>query len=149
MTGNNVNLDEFRDVMDFVYGGKNPPKHKSPTKRLVQQKDAAWDHKTHLKNNLAQSNAYSLTYVVDPKKTYVIAPKDGEIDYEMSYKKPVKFYETVMKQKVTEHKVQRARTFVGEPGDDMPKKRILKKGKSLELRSRITIRAICRILRAV
>ena len=111
-----MNLNEFRDVMEFVYGGPKPAKHKSPTKRLMQQKEAAWTHKTHLKNNLAKSDAYSLTYVCDPKKTFVIQPKDGEINYEMADKKPTQFYATVMKQKVTEHKVQRARTFVGDPG---------------------------------
>merc|ERR1711920_593477 len=116
----------------------------------MQQKEAAWNHKTHLKNNLASSDAYSLTYVCDPKKTYKIEPKEGEINYEMADKKPLKFYETVMKQKVTEHKVSRAKTFVGEPDKDnkLPKKKIMKKGKSLELRSRVTIRAVCRILRA-
>ena len=69
----------------------------------------------------------------------------------MADKKPLKFYDTVMKQKVTEHKVQRAKTFVGSPDKDnnLPKRKVLKKGKSLELKSRITIRAVCRILRAV
>ena len=55
-----------------------------------------------------------------------------------------------MKQKVHEHKVSRARTFVGKPGqNDLPKKKVVKKTKTLELRSRVTVRAICRILRAV
>ena len=145
------NLNDVVDVMKFIYGGERPAKHKSPTKRLMQQKEAAWTHKTHLKNNLASTDAYSLTYVCDPKKTYVIQPKEGEINYEMADKKPLKFYDTVMKQKVTEHKVQRAKTFVGSPDKDnnLPKRKVLKKGKSLELKSRITIRAVCRILRAV
>jgi len=42
---------DYRRVMDMVYGGTKPKKHKSPTKRLMQQKDAAWKHKEHLKNN--------------------------------------------------------------------------------------------------
>ena len=33
-TGGPVDLDEFRDMMDWVYGPK-PSKHKSPTKRLM------------------------------------------------------------------------------------------------------------------
>ena len=41
----------------------------------------------------------------DPKKTYVVQPKEGEIKYGMATKNPIKFYDTVMKQKVTEHKV--------------------------------------------
>ena len=43
----------------------------------------------------------------------------------MHEKKPNKFYEKVLKQKVTEHKVQRAKTFEGSPGKDLPKKRVL------------------------
>ena len=90
-----------------------------------------------------------MAYVCDPKKTFVIQPKDGEIDYSLHEKKPIKFYEKILKQKVTEHKVSRQKTFTGSPDKELPKKKVLKKGRSLELRSRVTIRAICRILRAV
>ena len=57
----------------------------------------------------------------------------------MAEKNPLKFYDTVMKQKVTEHKVQRAKTFEGHADGELPKKRVLKKGRSLELKSRVTI----------
>lgn len=69
----------------------------------------------------------------------------------MATKSPLKFYDTVMKQKVNEHKVSRARTFEGQADGEheLPKKKVLKKGKTLELRSRVTIRAIARILLAV
>ena len=88
-----------------------------------------------------------MTYVCDPKKSFVIKPKEGEINYEMHEKKPTKFYREVLKQKVTEHKVSKAKTFEGDPGQNhLPKKKILKKGKSLELRSRVTIRALCRVI---
>ena len=30
------NLNDVVDVMKFIYGGKSPKKHKSPTKRLMQ-----------------------------------------------------------------------------------------------------------------
>ena len=50
--GADLKGDEFYKAMDMIYGGKNPPKHKSPTKRLMQQKDAAVDHKTFLSKNL-------------------------------------------------------------------------------------------------
>ena len=105
-------LDEFRDLMDWVYGPK-PKKHASPTKRLMQQKEAAWKHKAFLSKNLHKGDKYSLTYVCDPKKTFVIQPKEGEIDYDMAEAQPVEFYKKVMKQKVTEHKVARAKTFTG------------------------------------
>ena len=64
--------DEFYKAMDQIYGGKNPKKHKSPTKRLMQQKNAAWTHKEFLAKNLQKGDEYSLTYVCDPKKTFVI-----------------------------------------------------------------------------
>ena len=101
--------------MDNLYGPK-PKKHASPTKRLMQQKEAAWKHKAFLSKNLHKGDKYSLTYVCDPKKTFVIQPREGEIDYDMAEAKPVEFYKTVLKQKVTEHKVARARTFEGQPG---------------------------------
>lgn len=71
----------------------------------MQQKDAAVEHKTFLARNLQKGDEYSLTYVTDPKKTYVIQPKEGVIKYDMAKKNPIKFYDTVMKQKVAEHKV--------------------------------------------
>ena len=64
----------------------------------------------------------------------------------MHEKKPNQFYEKVLKQKVTEHKVQKAQTFEGSPDRGLPNKKIIKKGKSLELKSRTTVRALCRIL---
>ena len=103
--GADLKGDEFYKVMDKIYGGKNPPKHKSPTKRLMQQKDAAVNHKTFLSKNLSKGDEYSLTYVTDPKKTYVIQPREGEINYDLAKRSPLKFYDKVMKQKVTEHKV--------------------------------------------
>ena len=39
---------------------------------------------------------YSLTYTVDPKRTYVIQPKEGELNYDQAHKSPLKFYEKVM-----------------------------------------------------
>ena len=51
MKDGQIDPGDFRRVMDMVYGGNKPKKHKSPTKRLMQQKDAAWKHKEFLKNN--------------------------------------------------------------------------------------------------
>ena len=110
--------EEFRKVIDMVYDpdGKKQKKHKSPTKRLMQQKNASWKHKEFLSKNLHRNDGYSLTYTCDPKKSFVIQPREGEINYAMHEKKPIKFYETVLKQKVMEHKVSQAKTFTGEPG---------------------------------
>jgi hypothetical protein len=42
------------------------------------------------------TETYSLTYVASPKKTYVIQPQGGEINYDMAFKNPLKFYDNVM-----------------------------------------------------
>ena len=69
--GSGLNGDEFYKCMEDIYGG-NMKKHASPTKRLMQQKDAAWEHKSFLSKNMQKGDEYSLTYVCDPNKTYVI-----------------------------------------------------------------------------
>jgi hypothetical protein len=37
----------------------------------------------------------------------VIEPKDGELDYDMAYKNPIKFYDQVMTQEILQHKVSK------------------------------------------
>ena len=64
-------VDGFRRLMDLEYGGI-PKKHKSPTKRLMQQKEACWKHKEFLSKNLSKGDKYSLSYTCDPRKSYVI-----------------------------------------------------------------------------
>lgn len=61
------------------------------------------------------------------------------MDYEVAYKSPLKFYDSVMSQDITQHKVQKSK----EP--EHQKRRFV----PLELTSRITKRAIGRILFAV
>ena len=52
---------------------------------------------------MVKTQAYTLTYVASPDKTYVIEPKGGEIDYELAHKNPLKFYDNVMNQDIQEH----------------------------------------------
>ena len=47
-----LDAGDFTRVMDLVYSGK-PKKHKSPTKRLMQQKNACWKHKEFLSKNIS------------------------------------------------------------------------------------------------
>ena len=94
---------------------------------------------------------YSITYVVDPKKTYLIQPKEGELNYDNALKNPSKFYDRVMNQDVMEHRVaKKTRTNVvqggGQPGE-MPA--VKRKTRGFEMTSRLTKRAIARILVAV
>jgi len=35
-------------------------------------------------------------YTVDPKRSYVIEPKGGEIKYNVAYKDPLQFYDNVL-----------------------------------------------------
>ena len=80
----------------------------------MQQKEASWKHKEFISKNVMKGGEYSLSYTCDPKKSFLIQPKEGEINYAMHEKKPLKFYETVLKQKVTEHKVSRTtKNFAG------------------------------------
>lgn len=40
-------------------------------------------------------NQYSIRYVTSPKKSFVVNPKEGEINYDMAYKNFDKFYKKV------------------------------------------------------
>ena len=103
-----MTADAFYQEMDDFYH-KGTRKHESPTRRLMDQQKASWNHKAHLypqvKAGEIDMNQYSLTYTVDPKSTYVVQPKEGEIVYDTAFKNPNKFFEKVMGQEVTEHKV--------------------------------------------
>ena len=90
--------------------------------------------------------------MADPHKTYVIQPKEGEINYDLAAKNPLKFYDKVMGQDVMEHKVSEVKGLKSSPrkGEgELPKTKITKKAKTLELKSRMTKRAIALILLAV
>ena len=42
---------------------------------------------------MQRTQDYNQTYTIDPKRSYVIEPKGGELNYEMAYKNPLKFYD--------------------------------------------------------
>ena len=71
-------------------------KHDSPTRRLMDMKEATWKHKSHFQNTLRRTQDYSLTYCTSPDKAYVIEPHGGELNYDEAYKKPNAFYKKVM-----------------------------------------------------
>ena len=75
----------------------------------MQQKEAAWKHKSQIhkriKTGEIDPSAYNQVYVVDPKKTFVVQPSKGELDYKMAWKNPAKFYDKVLKEDVVTHKV--------------------------------------------
>ena len=79
----------------------NQSRHESPTRRLMQMKEATVKHKDAMRTNDHRTQAYGLTYCTSPDKAYVIEPKGGEIDYRLAYKKPLAFYDKVMNQEIT------------------------------------------------
>jgi len=90
-----LKLDEFYEIMGEFYSGA--PRHKSPTKRLIEQKHAAFRHKNKLSKVMHRTQEYNQTYIVDPKRSFVIEPKGGEINYSLAFKDPLKFYDNVIK----------------------------------------------------
>jgi hypothetical protein len=76
-------------------------------------------------------------YTTSPDKSYVIEPKGGELDYNMAYKNPLKFYDQVMSQDIIQHKVRRNQ---GADGQEQS---------GYAFTSKVTKRKIGRILYAV
>eukprot|EP00351_Strombidinopsis_sp_SopsisLIS2011_P005856 CAMPEP_0116871340 /NCGR_PEP_ID=MMETSP0463-20121206/1626_1 /TAXON_ID=181622 /ORGANISM="Strombidinopsis sp, Strain SopsisLIS2011" /LENGTH=148 /DNA_ID=CAMNT_0004509535 /DNA_START=992 /DNA_END=1438 /DNA_ORIENTATION=+ len=94
--------DDFYSEMALLY--KNDfKKHKSPTRRLMDHREAAYNHKLFRKSFGRNTRDYQLMYNISPKKSCIVQPHDGEIDYDMAQKSPKKFYHRVLDQEVTEH----------------------------------------------
>lgn len=60
-------------------------------------KKAAHIHHESIKKLRTHSveNNYSIKYVASPAKSYLVNPKEGEIDYTMAYKNYDKFFDKV------------------------------------------------------
>lgn len=84
-------MDDFYKIMGEFYSG-DMKRHSSPTKRLIAQKQAAWNHKAVL-NPHREANKYGLHYNCSPRKSYVIEPEGGELNYDLARNKPLKFYD--------------------------------------------------------
>ena len=71
-----LQMDDFYRVMGEFYDSTKNQKHESPTRRLMDQQKAAWDSKAVLYKKMKQGEIdmqdYSITYVVDPKRTFVV-----------------------------------------------------------------------------
>jgi hypothetical protein len=61
--------------------GKWAEKGESPTKRLIEMKESHWNHTSGFKER-QQEEKYALNYVISPKKSYVVEPCAGKIDYD-------------------------------------------------------------------
>ena len=71
-------------------------RHDSPTMRLIQQKNSTTEHKQIFQKQNTRTQQYGLHYTASPGKSYVIEPKGGELNYDLAYKDPLKFYDQVM-----------------------------------------------------
>lgn len=79
----------------------------------------------------------------------MIQPKEGEINYDLAQKSPLKFYDKVMNADVIEHKVQgKTKSSVVER-EDGEMATIKRRTGGFEMTSRLTKRAVARILIAV
>eukprot|EP00347_Sterkiella_histriomuscorum_P008495 403344880 len=96
----------YNAVTDFYRDGNEP--HDSPTRRLIDHKNTAVDHKQTLRqsvDNLVKSD-YALTYTTSPDKSYVIEPHGGGLNYDNVKKDPTKFYDDFFNQDITQHKIK-------------------------------------------
>ena len=78
-----------------------------------------------------KTQSYGLHYTATPGKSYLIEPKGGALNYDLAYRNPKKFYQKVLTQKVTQHKV------------------IDGKNSSCNITSKVTQRKIGKILSAI
>lgn len=96
--------DNFYEVMEQVVS--KPDKHDSPTRRLRDMKDSTVEKKQHLQGTLRRTQDYQLTYCPSPDRAYVIEPAGGELDYDLAYKNPLKFIDSVLAQDIRKHTVR-------------------------------------------
>lgn len=70
-------------------------------------KKAAHIHHPSVKDLKAShiENGYSIKYVASPAKTYLVNPKEGEIDYSDAHKNFNKFYNRVSQQPIVKHRM--------------------------------------------
>ena len=78
--------------MNDYYYGEGADKHESPTRRLMDHKKMQLEHKKTMKDGIDKGD-YSLTYCPSPKKSYVIEPQGGTLNYGIVKKDPLKFYD--------------------------------------------------------
>ena len=149
-----VGMTSFYEVMGEFYKS-DFKKHASPTRRLMNMKESTWKHKQHMYDNLQKNKNYSLTYCISPDKAYIVEPHGGEIDYDQADKNLEKFYDKVMNQDITQHKVRESKELkeqqkrreveAREQGKSSPRRRKI----PLALTTKVTKRKIGRILTAV
>lgn len=97
--GNLSGFAEIGGIYDRFAKNLTEKKHKSPTKRLINQKNSITKHKTKVQTQLKRGN-YSQIYSVAPGNTYVIEAQGGELPYDLAEQEPLKFYNLVLHQDI-------------------------------------------------
>lgn len=128
-------------VIDEFHGkGPNDQKHSSPTKRLISLKNTTSEHKKEM-SKFQTTQDYKLTYCSSPGKSYVIEPHGGELNYNLAQKNPLKFYEQVFTQEITQHKVKE--------GGNHDNIALVRKNTKKELSSKVTHRPFLKIMEKI
>lgn len=108
ITGDDLGMGSFYAVMGEFYKS-DFKRHASPTRRLMNMKESTWKHKQHMSDNMIRNSNYKLTYCISPDKAYMVEPHGGEINYDLADTNLGKFYDKVMNQDVTQHKVRQSK----------------------------------------
>lgn len=93
-------IEAFYTVMNEMRANDNHKRHKSPTRRLIDQKNSTWEHKQLLLDQSRTSRfaapKYDLHYTTEPGKSYIVQPDGGPLDYNLARKNPIGFYDKVL-----------------------------------------------------
>lgn len=93
-------IEAFYSVMNEMRANDNHKRHKSPTRRLIDQKNSTWEHKQLLLDQSRSSRfaapKYDLHYTTEPGKSYIVQPDGGPLDYNLARKNPIGFYDKVL-----------------------------------------------------
>lgn len=95
--------DYFYEALKQYYQ-EGSEAHSSPVRRLIQQKNTAFEHKKTMTTSIDKGD-YALTYTPGPGKSYVIEPHGGQLNYRLAEKNPLKFMDEVLAGDVTKHTV--------------------------------------------
>jgi len=100
-----VPVTQVDGILDGYFVPGPERRHKSPTKRLINHKNSAWEHKKRIYDGI-EKGEYSQTYCISPGKSYVIEAQGGELPYEMAEKSPAKFYSQVLHQDIKKYSIK-------------------------------------------
>lgn len=102
---NQIAREEFFKALGEYYDPNVLKKHESPTRRLIDQKNSRAQHQRILNSAISRTQEYGQNYTTQPGQSYLVEPIAGELNYNLAYTNPLKFYDQVMEQRVVQHSV--------------------------------------------